>query len=63
MTIAGITAGPLSEVEHGRQLRRALIASTVGTTIEWYDFLLYGQIPGKYREFHRLGPRRRVNGG
>ena len=43
MTIAGITAGPLSEVEHGRQLRRALIASTVGTTIEWYDFLLYGQ--------------------
>src|SRR5437899_4667598 len=44
MTIAGITAGPLSEVEHGRQLRRALIASTVGTTIEWYDFLLYGQV-------------------
>jgi MFS family permease len=46
MTIAGITAGPLSEVEHGRQLRRALIASTVGTTIEWYDFLLYGQVTG-----------------
>jgi MFS family permease len=23
-------------------LRRAVIASTVGTTIEWYDFLLYG---------------------
>src|SRR5207245_5891461 len=44
MTIAGITAGPLSEVEHGRQLRRAVIASTVGTTIEWYDFLLYGQV-------------------
>ena len=32
----------LSEAEHQRQLRRALIASTVGTTIEWYDFLLYG---------------------
>jgi MFS family permease len=46
MTIAGIAAGPLSEVEHGRQLRRALIASTVGTTIEWYDFLLYGQVTG-----------------
>jgi hypothetical protein len=46
MTIAGITAGALSEVEHGRQLRRALIASTVGTTIEWYDFLLYGQLTG-----------------
>src|ERR1700736_5819380 len=36
----------LSETEHSRQLRRALIASTVGTTIEWYDFLLYGQVTG-----------------
>src|SRR5262249_53251271 len=45
MTTTGITTGPLSEVEHGRQLRRALIASTVGTTIEWYDFLLYGRVP------------------
>ena len=25
-----------------RQLVRAVIASTVGTTIEWYDFILYG---------------------
>src|SRR4051794_25733550 len=24
------------------QLRRAVIASTIGTTIEWYDFFLYG---------------------
>ncbi len=24
------------------QRRRAVIASTVGTTIEWYDFFLYG---------------------
>ena len=24
------------------QVRRALIASTVGTSIEWYDFFLYG---------------------
>src|SRR5260370_37173791 len=46
MTTVCITAGPLSEVEHSRQLRRALIASTVGTTIEWYDFLLYGQVTG-----------------
>src|SRR5271169_3406963 len=23
-----------------------MIASTVGTTIEWYDFLLYGQVTG-----------------
>jgi MFS family permease len=33
---------PLSADEHRAQLRRAVIASTVGTTIEWYDFLLYG---------------------
>jgi MFS family permease len=25
-----------------RQRRRAVIASTVGTTVEWYDFFLYG---------------------
>src|SRR6201999_3598834 len=31
---------------HRAQLRRALIASTVGTTIEWYDFLLYGTVTG-----------------
>jgi MFS family permease len=46
MTTADITASGLSETEHGRQLRRAIIASTVGTTIEWYDFLLYGQVTG-----------------
>ena len=34
----------MSEEEHRAQLRRALIASTVGTTIEWYDFLLYGTV-------------------
>jgi hypothetical protein len=32
------------EHTHRGQLRRALIASTVGTTIEWYDFLLYGTV-------------------
>jgi len=32
----------LSEQEHAAQLRRAVIASTIGTTIEWYDFFLYG---------------------
>jgi MFS family permease len=41
-----ITAGPLPEAEHQSQLRRALIASTVGTTIEWYDFLLYSSVTG-----------------
>src|SRR6516165_2178530 len=43
-TTAEITAGELSETEHRTHLRRAMIASTVGTTIEWYDFLLYGQV-------------------
>jgi len=38
--------GAMSEAEHDRHLRRALIASTVGTTIEWYDFLLYGTVTG-----------------
>ena len=36
-----ISASPLSEAEHSRQLRRAIVAGTVGTIIEAYDFLLY----------------------
>jgi metabolite-proton symporter len=28
--------------EHQRQVRKAAVASTVGTTIEWYDYFLYG---------------------
>ncbi len=28
--------------EHSRQVRKAAVASTVGTTIEWYDYFLYG---------------------
>jgi MFS family permease len=32
--------------ERQRQLRRAIIASTVGTTIEWYDFFLYSTASG-----------------
>jgi MFS family permease len=39
-------AGPLSEFEHRRQLRRAVVASTIGTTIEWYDFFIYGTVTG-----------------
>ena len=42
MTTADIALPLMSDAEHRAQLRRALIASTVGTTIEWYDFLLYG---------------------
>lgn len=36
----------LSEAEHSSQLRRAIIAATVGTTIEWYDFFLYSTVTG-----------------
>ena len=46
MSTAASYSGGLSETEHDRHLRRALIASTVGTTIEWYDFLLYGTVTG-----------------
>src|SRR5438034_5648658 len=41
MTSTGVATDRLSEAEHGRQLRRAVVASTVGTVIEAYDFLLY----------------------
>jgi len=37
---------PLSNEEARRQLRRAVIASTIGTTIEWYDFFLYSIVTG-----------------
>jgi MFS family permease len=46
MTTAEISASALSDIDHGRQLRRAVIASTIGTTIEWYDFLLYSIVTG-----------------
>ena len=35
-----------SEREHQVQLRRAVIASTVGTAIECYDFFLYSTVTG-----------------
>lgn len=46
MSTTSSTFGNFSDAEHSRHLRRALIASTVGTTIEWYDFLLYGTVTG-----------------
>jgi MFS family permease len=46
MAALSATINGLSDAEHKRQLRRALVASTVGTTIEWYDFLLYGTVTG-----------------
>ncbi len=45
MAIAA-TYGRLSTSEHSAQLRKAIIASTIGTTIEWYDFFLYGTAAG-----------------
>ena len=39
-------AGPLTPAAHGAQLRRAVLASTIGTTIEWYDFFLYSTVTG-----------------
>src|ERR1700732_2890520 len=39
-------SGRVSEAEHRAHLRRAVIASTVGTTIEWYDFLIYSTMTG-----------------
>ena len=44
MTSPDITTATIDDFDHRSQLRRAVIASTVGTTIEWYDFLLYGQM-------------------
>src|SRR5258706_6088616 len=40
------TYGTLSASEHSIQLRKAVIASTIGTAIEWYDFFLYGTAAG-----------------
>src|SRR5689334_6880166 len=37
---------PLTSTEHQVQLRRAVIASTIGTAIEWYDFFLYSTVTG-----------------
>lgn len=44
MTASDITGSGLTDDEHQRHLRRALLASTIGTLIEWYDFLVYGTV-------------------
>jgi MFS family permease len=41
-----ITHATLSASDHSVQLRKAVIASTIGTAIEWYDFFLYGTAAG-----------------
>jgi MFS family permease len=40
------TVASISGDEHRRQLRRAVAAAAIGTTIEWYDFFLYGTVTG-----------------
>src|ERR1700681_1449798 len=40
------TYGTLSASDHSTQLRKAVIASTIGTAIEWYDFFIYGTAAG-----------------
>ena len=44
MTTSEISISRLSDAEHRVQLRRAVVASTVGTIMEAYDFLLYVQV-------------------
>jgi len=46
MPMATLDVAPLAPSEHQVQLRRAVIASTVGTAIEWYDFFLYSTVTG-----------------
>jgi MFS family permease len=46
MATIGVVSSALSEHEHQVQLRRAVIASTIGTAIEWYDFFLYSVVTG-----------------
>lgn len=46
MSVVGVLQVDLPEAEHRSQLRKAVIASTIGTTIEWYDFLLYSTVTG-----------------
>jgi metabolite-proton symporter len=46
MTTTDVALHHLPDAEHDIQLRRAVIASTIGTTIEWYDFFLYSTVTG-----------------
>jgi MFS family permease len=40
------TSDSLSDERHSAELRKAVIAATIGTTIEWYDFFIYGTAAG-----------------
>ena len=68
MATAGVSARNLSDAEHSAQLRRAVVASTVGSVIEAYDFLLYVLIAplvfakSYCRILVTVGVRRRLEG-
>ena len=44
--MAAIDVAEPSECDRRVQLRRAVVAATIGTTIEWYDFFLYSVVTG-----------------
>jgi metabolite-proton symporter len=44
--MAATTTAGAQSVNDRQQLTRAVIASTIGTTIEWYDFFLYSVVTG-----------------
>src|SRR2546421_3599475 len=46
MVSADIASTVISDSEHKVQLRRAVIASTIGTAIEWYDSFLLSTVTG-----------------
>src|SRR5438046_10426299 len=47
MAYADLASAAISESEHKVQLRRAVIAATIGTAIGWYDFFLYSTVTGR----------------
>ncbi len=46
MTATTMAPASPSAQQHSAELRKAVIAATVGTTIEWYDFFIYGTAAG-----------------
>ena len=46
MASADFASTTISDSEHSTQLRRAVVAATIGTAIEWYDFFLYSTVTG-----------------
>jgi len=44
--MSGVAHGELDDTQRRSMLVRAVIASTIGTSIEWYDFFLYSIVTG-----------------